>query len=144
MSRTCRCLRIAFSVVCGIACVLLVVLWLRSYWWHDAVTYRNGTSIFGVGARQGGIAFETNFSRQNSGWKIHNTPISKHSRTKPSFYVVDHPTAKGIGLPLWFLVVLFATLAAAPWIRRQFSVRTLLIVMTVIAAMLGLIVVVSR
>ena len=28
-----RKLRIAWSVVCGIACVLLIVLWVRSYWW---------------------------------------------------------------------------------------------------------------
>jgi len=30
-----RYLRIAFSVTCGIACVLLVVLWVRSYWSVD-------------------------------------------------------------------------------------------------------------
>ena len=30
-----RKLRIAFSATCGIACVLLVVLWVRSYWWVD-------------------------------------------------------------------------------------------------------------
>ena len=28
-----RKLRIAWSVVCGIACVLLIVLWVRSYWY---------------------------------------------------------------------------------------------------------------
>ena len=28
-----RKLRIAWSVVCGIACVLLIALWVRSYWW---------------------------------------------------------------------------------------------------------------
>src|SRR6478672_8285240 len=27
-----RKLRIAWSVACGIACVLLIVLWVRSYW----------------------------------------------------------------------------------------------------------------
>ena len=32
-----RKLRIAWSVGCGIACVLLVVLWMRSYWWWEAV-----------------------------------------------------------------------------------------------------------
>jgi hypothetical protein len=30
-----RKLRIAFSVTCLIACVLLIVLWVRSYWWSD-------------------------------------------------------------------------------------------------------------
>ena len=32
-----RKLRIAFSATCLIACVLLIVLWVRSYWWVDAV-----------------------------------------------------------------------------------------------------------
>ena len=30
-----RKLRIAWSVACGLACVLLIVLWARSYWWCD-------------------------------------------------------------------------------------------------------------
>ena len=29
-----RKLRIAWSVGCGILCVLLIVLWVRSYWWR--------------------------------------------------------------------------------------------------------------
>ncbi len=36
-----RKLRIAWSVVCGLACVLLIVLWVRSYWWIDGIPYRN-------------------------------------------------------------------------------------------------------
>src|SRR6478672_10879160 len=30
-----RKLRIAFSATCLIACVLLIALWVRSYWWFD-------------------------------------------------------------------------------------------------------------
>ena len=33
MSRYLRYLRIAFSATCLIACVLLIVLWVRSYWY---------------------------------------------------------------------------------------------------------------
>src|SRR5262245_40774927 len=33
--RLIRGLRIAWSVWWGILCVLLVVLWVRSYWWRD-------------------------------------------------------------------------------------------------------------
>ena len=32
-----RKLRIAFSATCLIACVLLIVLWVRSYWWMTIV-----------------------------------------------------------------------------------------------------------
>src|SRR5438045_559825 len=30
-----RKLRIAWSVMCGIICVLLIALWMRSYRWHE-------------------------------------------------------------------------------------------------------------
>ena len=33
-----RKLRIAWSVVWGLAAVLLIVLWVRSYWWVDQIT----------------------------------------------------------------------------------------------------------
>src|SRR4029079_6900571 len=36
-----RKLRIAWSVLCAIACVLLIALWVRSYWWWD--WYNSGT-----------------------------------------------------------------------------------------------------
>ena len=42
-------------------------------------------------------------------------------------------------VPHWFLVVSTATLATVPWVRR-FNLRTLLIVMTLVAAVLGLVV----
>ena len=45
-----------------------------------------------------------------------------------------------IMMPYWFLVLLSAVFAAAPWIRHQFSLRTLLIATTLIAVLLGLIV----
>jgi hypothetical protein len=32
-----RKLRIAWSVVCSIVCVLLIVLWVRSYWIEDSI-----------------------------------------------------------------------------------------------------------
>jgi hypothetical protein len=44
-------------------------------------------------------------------------------------------------IPLWFLVFVAAGIAAAPWLSwsRRFSLRTLLIGMTVVAILLGLI-----
>src|SRR4051794_26966620 len=36
--RMLRYLRIVFSAFCGLACVLLIALWVRSYYWVDAVT----------------------------------------------------------------------------------------------------------
>ena len=36
-----RKLRIAFSAMCLIACVLLIALWVRSYWRLEAVAYKH-------------------------------------------------------------------------------------------------------
>src|SRR6187431_2373803 len=38
-----RQLRIAWSVVWGVAAVLLIVLWVRSYWWIDGVSGNRGS-----------------------------------------------------------------------------------------------------
>ena len=40
-------------------------------------------------------------------------------------------------MPHWFLVLVVATLSALPWFRWRFSLRTLLIVTTLIAVALG-------
>src|SRR4051794_2870734 len=32
-----RKLRIAWSMFWGLACVLLIVLWVRSYWWNERI-----------------------------------------------------------------------------------------------------------
>jgi len=52
----------------------------------------------------------------------------------------------GPQVPIWFLVVLTSALATLPWIRwtSRFTLRTLLIVTTLVAVVLGLIVVVLR
>jgi hypothetical protein len=47
-----------------------------------------------------------------------------------------------IFIPYWFPVLILAAMAAFPWIRwsKRFSLRTLLIAMTVVAALLGAVV----
>jgi hypothetical protein len=43
------------------------------------------------------------------------------------------------GVSHWLLIIPAAVLSAIPWIRRQFSLRALLITLTVVAVMLGMI-----
>ena len=42
-------------------------------------------------------------------------------------------------VPYWFVLLLAAAFGVAPWIRWQFSLRTMLIAVTVIAALFGLV-----
>ena len=45
-----------------------------------------------------------------------------------------------LSIPHWFAVALAATFAATPWLRWRFSLRTLLIAITLVALVLGLVV----
>jgi hypothetical protein len=50
------------------------------------------------------------------------------------------PDARPFFTRMWILVLIAVGLSAAPWIRRTFSLRTLLIATTLIAVVLGLVV----
>src|SRR3954470_13955494 len=70
-----RKLRIAWSVVCGIACVLLIVLWVRSYTQLDIVTYRasgmvNAHSISGHFAVRTQENADHGFPNFPMGWSV--------------------------------------------------------------------------
>src|SRR5918995_3829478 len=46
-------LRIAWSVGWGLLCLLLIVLWVRSYWWNDFASHRLAARDFLVQIRRG-------------------------------------------------------------------------------------------
>ena len=166
MKRVLRYLRIAFSATCVIACVLLIVLWVRSYTWHDRILLRlygkRGVEISHV-AGQSRLTF-LNVPRQ-SFWQTFGQPddtqyfyektsveewretsFPGNVSTSPSFLMARVPTGWGWTLrsPYWFIVSLVGILAIAPWIRWRFSLRTLLIATTLVAVVLGLIVYATR
>jgi hypothetical protein len=140
-----RKLRIAFSATCLIACVLLCVLWVRSYRWSEFLRIPI-TDSYGV--------FGTNFNGQTSVGSLNTIP-RKWIVDKWSF---DQFAPNGVRqlfgqfgiqkstvfVPSWFLVVIAGSLAVAPWIRCRFSLRTLLIATTLVAAVLGVIVYATR
>ena len=132
-----RKLRIAWSVGCGLLAVLLIVLWMRS---HDYLELGWGvfasTDIAFV-SKDGAITLAAaprsriSLSQERSrlwGWEVH-----------PS-----HRTFKFDGnawhtsFPHWLPVLFASGLAGVSWIPRRYSLRTLLIATTVVAAALGL------
>jgi hypothetical protein len=149
-----RKLRIAWSVASGILCLLLIALWVRSYWWQDSLYGRASAArwLF-VSSDLGTITIGVPSDTQWSG-----VPISR-SWTRDTFYKEHEFEEYGhrgepkylrgfqlladwtsVLLPDWFLVLFTAALASVPWLRFRFSLRTLLIGMTVVAAVLGLLV----
>jgi hypothetical protein len=152
-----RKLRIAWSVFWGLAAVLLIVLWVRSYWWVDQFVASFGRYYVGVGVTPGalgvGVGTDTNvepwtLGEPNPAEEWLAAVVLPNGQPYPSrvWGVFDFNTSDGVNAeaPFWFLILLLSTAATAPWLLRRFSLRTLLIVMTLVAVALGIIVCMSR
>src|SRR4051812_6330714 len=151
-----RKLRIAFSVTCLIARVLLIAFWVRSYHFSDDC-YGNipGTDFIGAGSRLGYL-FALFNDEPSRDWGCHTTPLPdeiwrkdyrENEPTKAPNRVllgISYPPPSYVTLcvPYWLLVLLSTLLTTAPWIRwsKRFTLRTLLIATTLVAVILGAIV----
>jgi hypothetical protein len=147
-----RKLRIAWSVAWGIACVLLIVLWVRSLnridclTWHynnaEALLVRTNPGIVTVATfvdrpapssvvRQVGRAWMT-------GW--FESMMIRGGKMSWWFEAASTSTFRSASAPDWFLILICCGLGSIPWLRWRFTLRTLLIATTLVAAVLGLIV----
>ena len=127
-----RKLRIAWSVACGIACVLLVVLWVRSRGTIDTVA-----AGYWPGRR---VLVESHLGKVYVGF--YSGPVTLYrlsNQIRPSNYFPSLKTATFV-VPLWIFIVATALAGTAPWLRKRYSLRTLLIATTLIAVVLGLVV----
>jgi hypothetical protein len=135
-----RYLRIAFSATCLIACVLLIVLWVRSQHHLDSA---NGPLLgkeLIATSRNGGVALGWG-NRSISKWHVKHVKEPTSSREGYTYVLGFGVNAAipAIFVPHWFTVLLSAFLAIAPWLRWRFTLRTLLIATTLVAVVLGLI-----
>jgi len=137
-----RKLRIAWSVACGIACVLLIALWVRSYFACDTLEINSNSQTFQFNNFQGVVYERTTLSNNSV------NPLWLLNTGRPTRLSKSHlfPTVGGFGafVPLWCPTLLAGMLAAVPWVHWRFSLRTLLIATTSIGIVLGLIVWLSR
>jgi hypothetical protein len=145
-----RTLRIAFAVICGIACMLLLVLWVRSYQKCEIVSYVNPGNVVTTFGSNGGTVYYGHmtlppnplmvpgFPRQ-LGWRYGSDVVGE----VPSMFEFRNGI---IRLPYFRLVTITGLIGVAPWISwsKRFSLRTLLIATTLVALVLGLIFAVSR
>jgi hypothetical protein len=143
-----RKLRIAWSVVCAIACVLLIALWVRSYTWRDGVWGRfSDLQGFVLSSYEGRIQLALERGLGIFPWRIvYAEPVERNG--PPNYFPAIECPLSTFGqywaMPYWLLLALLSPLAAAPWLRLRFSLRTLLIATTLVAVVLGAIVYSSR
>jgi len=129
-------LRIAATVVCLTAGVLLIALWARSYVKRD-------TLLAPIPGPNGGVEAISGRGRLTVLWRFRDNrawPLRLHSVdarwvdlgcTNRYEFAAD--------LPHWNLAVAALAIAAAPWLRWRYSLRTLLVAMAVASLALGMI-----
>ena len=141
-----RKLRIAWSVAWGMVAVLLCVLWVRSQWRVDVI---GGpiTADWSVGFLSYPGASGLGFEKRSliPTWTMANDTTVRWLLLNGDLY--SSPLWGGViwrngsyVAPDWFLISIAFCLAALPWIRWRFSLRTLLIATTLVAVGLGVIV----
>ena len=151
-SRIVRWQRPVWTAGCGIVVVLLWVLWVRSYWQYDNVharVYKNWSAV--VICLDGCAMLRLTDHTQTSALPSAQPRFQRQSGSTSTLGMGVVPwqaswrskpiAGDGITLPFWFSVVA-GTLTALPWLpwpRWQFSLRTLLIAMTFLSALLGFI-----
>jgi hypothetical protein len=126
-----RSIKTAVSVVCLLVCLLLIALWVRSYRTADTLRWnRLGTHV--VSSEKGTIAVYSTRREFAVSAMIAVPAIDQHSWK-------FHPYMDGVYVrfPYRLPVAVFILGAISPWIHWRFSLRTLLIAVTVLALGLG-------
>jgi hypothetical protein len=155
-----RLLNIA-SIVCLVACVVLMAIWVRSYHCIDQLQGKiTGQQMISVDAFYGRLLLkESPVPYRDFPWTMNSTPIKSNmpfatqtaevwdrrmgqgSSSPLGFAVYLSWPDAALMLPLWFLVLATGTLAMAfqrrwPW---RFTLRSLFIATTFLAVVLGMI-----
>ena len=131
--------------------MLLVVLWVRSYRWRDNLHGGNGITLTTIQSYRGefGVGRWAIAASVPWQWDVKTIVIPDESSERlwwpmedlaPLSYVgIRWQTLSGLHLfavQYLSLETLSAMFAVLPWLRWQFSLRTLLIAMTLIAVVL--------
>jgi len=146
-----RNLRIACSAFCVAACILFIVLWVRTtYACESMFGPFLGNSSLVVTSRQGGIGIGISWTRYPNWSYITNPPETVPDRKYVTFLGLAYANPPGEGIylrgPYALAIAAAIILSALPWVhwKARFSLRTLLIAMTAVALLMGLSVLTGR
>ena len=145
-----RKLRIMWSVAWGLACVLLIALWVRTYAWNDIYTPQCEWHTYNIRVERWQFIFCPNQLRKwLSGrvwfWRTWLAASCEQvCKSDSGFEWRRSLSMKTIKVPFWFLTLSLSICAGLPWVHWRFSLRTLLIATTLVAVVLGLVVYATR
>jgi hypothetical protein len=160
-------LRIAFSAICGISCLLLIALWVRSYGRMEMVACQHGRGGYSsLISSRGRLIGVKGYIASNAGQErnlIFDSQPTGDNGTRPRLFIDSgsEPPLSGFSgfqwrfdfaanaerqlilvIPCWFVVSFIAVCGALTGSSRpyRFSLRTMLIGMTLVARLLGAVV----
>jgi hypothetical protein len=128
-----RKLRIVWSVAWGIAAVLLIALWARSYWWCDNFAIAQvgpvGSSMYGGVQFPGAIGVSSKTPPKLTvtrhgffGGQVVSFDLGKSQKSD----IVLTTRGKQFVTPDWLLVLLAMGVATFPWVHFSKSFRACL------------------
>jgi hypothetical protein len=126
-------LRIAFSVTCGIACVLLILLLVRSYWWSDSFQWQLAESHpLDLWSSDGYCLLYTGYDLASDrnppgSWQLSHRYIN-HDLEQWSWFTFSYDSYWDnfylvLIAPHWLFALASGALAVLPWIRWRFSLH---------------------
>ena len=112
------------------------MLWARSYWCSESISYKN----VGMFSNRGILYFGRDDDAATASWNMFSEAVRTYKPELPRGFGwnSDHPGVNCAYAPLWFIAATSAAFATVPWLPRRFSLRTLLIATTLLAVVLGL------
>lgn len=132
------------SIVCLVACVAMLGMWVRSHSWHDQIVAGETPAGWQIDSMSGHFQIERMLPSPSPYWEFNSVPIRAGDRSDsplfPDITLSSYPDYLDVGSPYWFAVLVTATvgiLAALPWFHWRFSLRMLFIATTLVAAPLG-------
>jgi hypothetical protein len=129
-------LRIAWSVVWGVVALLLCALWERSYSHLDRIGFGQKALTSMNGQLVTGVVFNLNSDAMKAGHTVSTYLVGAISFWTAPIGVLD-PVGRGARYPYWPWPVAAFVFTCVPWLRWRFNLRSLLIVMTLVAVGLG-------
>jgi hypothetical protein len=144
-----RYLKISWTILCGLAAVLLIVVWVRSYRLNEVFFGPVNNSILAFGSTQGKLSVMHSMRQPlpHEAWHYDGTLINEsEDMWAPSWHA--YYSFLGIGLrieqrvwllaiPHWCFVASCAAFSMLPWLAWRFSLRTLLLATTLVGLVLG-------
>lgn len=135
--------RIVISTLFAILGALFAAFWIRSKSTNDTVFKLDANYyLTTLGSDAGTLYFSRNLVALGAalrvaphGWKHESS--SANNRTK-KFAWIRGAGNTFISAPHWFIITACAVAAAIPWAHLKFSLRTLLIILTIASCALGL------